>query len=238
MFEESRLRSDLKKMEEKEITKEEIILYTGFSSGNWGVESSVEKDFTAFFNVLKNNVKKEEHINWDRNLNAINHILKYLKEFNHNWNDILLIGHCLVEASLDKSSRSLTNTDKNTNILKKVLEIRKEENKKDSFINRDYMLLVSAYHGKPLDKINADISESPLISVNLKRRFDILASNDFKCAYCGRCPPEVRLELEHIIPLSKGGENKKGNLTVSCFECNSGKRARLLEDIKEKQDGN
>jgi 5-methylcytosine-specific restriction endonuclease McrA len=39
-----------------------------------------------------------------------------------------------------------------------------------------------------------------------------------KCAYCGKTG--VKLEVEHIIPKSRGGSNRVDNLTLSCRKCN------------------
>jgi hypothetical protein len=40
----------------------------------------------------------------------------------------------------------------------------------------------------------------------------------------------VSLEIEHIIPVKKGGTNDITNLLTSCKECNIGKSATLLDD--------
>ena len=42
-----------------------------------------------------------------------------------------------------------------------------------------------------------------------------------KCAYCGKT--DVPLEVEHIIPKSRGGSDRVSNLTLSCHECNQKK---------------
>lgn len=42
-----------------------------------------------------------------------------------------------------------------------------------------------------------------------------------KCAYCG-CSSE-KLEREHFVPLSKGGEYTKDNIIPSCMSCNRSK---------------
>ncbi len=39
-----------------------------------------------------------------------------------------------------------------------------------------------------------------------------------KCAYCGKTG--VKLEVEHIIPKSRGGSNRVDNLALSCRKCN------------------
>ncbi len=62
---------------------------------------------------------------------------------------------------------------------------------------------------------------------NRYNRFDILKRDNFTCQYCGKKPPEVELEVDHIIPLSKGGSNEEKNLTTSCERCNYEKKANL-----------
>lgn len=42
-----------------------------------------------------------------------------------------------------------------------------------------------------------------------------------KCAYCGA--KEIPLEIEHIVPKSRGGSDRISNLTLSCSKCNKAK---------------
>lgn len=42
-----------------------------------------------------------------------------------------------------------------------------------------------------------------------------------RCAYCGT--KTGRLEIDHIVPKSKGGTDKVSNLTLSCLKCNQKK---------------
>ena len=60
-------------------------------------------------------------------------------------------------------------------------------------------------------------------------RFKVLERDGFVCMYCGASAKESKLEIDHILPVSKGGKNKLNNLITSCFECNRGKSARLTK---------
>lgn len=70
-----------------------------------------------------------------------------------------------------------------------------------------------------------------------KIRFEVFKRDQFKCQYCGASAPDVVLHVDHINPVSKGGENDILNLITSCQPCNSGKKDRLLDDksVIEKQ---
>lgn len=59
-----------------------------------------------------------------------------------------------------------------------------------------------------------------------KLRYEILHRDGYTCRYCGRKPPEVELEVDHIEPVSQGGTDDPGNLMTSCRDCNRGKGIR------------
>lgn len=67
--------------------------------------------------------------------------------------------------------------------------------------------------------------------VSKKLRFEVFKRDGFRCQYCGRTPPEVILEADHIIPKSQGGEDIITNLITSCFDCNRGKGKNNLTTI-------
>jgi 5-methylcytosine-specific restriction endonuclease McrA len=45
----------------------------------------------------------------------------------------------------------------------------------------------------------------------------------YRCVYCGG---KCKLEMDHIIPISKGGNHVKENIVPACHSCNSRKSAR------------
>jgi len=72
-------------------------------------------------------------------------------------------------------------------------------------------------------------------SVSKKLRFEVFKRDKFTCQYCGKKAPDVILEVDHIKPVSKGGDNSLFNLISSCFECNRGKGKRTLDNKTEVQ---
>jgi len=69
------------------------------------------------------------------------------------------------------------------------------------------------------------------MAISKKMRFDVFKRDGFACQYCGRTPPSVKLEVDHIVPVSKGGSDDPLNLVTSCFDCNRGKTNQELTVI-------
>jgi len=61
-------------------------------------------------------------------------------------------------------------------------------------------------------------------------RFEVFKRDSFKCQYCGRAAPDVILQVDHIHPVARGGDDAITNLITSCVDCNSGKSDRVLSD--------
>ncbi len=70
------------------------------------------------------------------------------------------------------------------------------------------------------------------MALSKKRRFEVFKRDGFTCQYCGRKPPEVLLEADHITPQSKGGDDDSVNIITACRDCNRGKGARELTSIE------
>ena len=49
------------------------------------------------------------------------------------------------------------------------------------------------------------------------------------CVYCGDM--NIPLEVEHIVPKSRGGSNRISNLTLACRECNQAKGTQTAEEF-------
>ena len=55
----------------------------------------------------------------------------------------------------------------------------------------------------------------------------ILERDNYTCMYCGN--KKGVFEVDHFIPISKGGEDKEDNLVCSCRKCNRSKYNKLPE---------
>lgn len=56
--------------------------------------------------------------------------------------------------------------------------------------------------------------------VSNKMRFSIYARDGYKCCNCGISDRYAQLEIDHIIPISKGGKSTYDNLQTLCHKCN------------------
>lgn len=61
-------------------------------------------------------------------------------------------------------------------------------------------------------------------------RYDVLRRDGFRCVRCGRGREDgVKLHVDHIVPVSRGGKSTMDNLQTLCEDCNCGKGNKYLE---------
>lgn len=60
---------------------------------------------------------------------------------------------------------------------------------------------------------------------------EILVRHGNRCAYCGKSAAELgrRLEMDHVVPIAKGGTNDASNVVPACRSCNARKGAKVVE---------
>jgi len=61
-------------------------------------------------------------------------------------------------------------------------------------------------------------------------RFNIYARDDNTCQYCGRRHRRAELNLDHVVPRSRGGSTNWENVVCSCIACNLRKGGRTPEE--------
>ena len=52
------------------------------------------------------------------------------------------------------------------------------------------------------------------------------------CWYCGVSVQRGRITLDHLIPVSRGGEHALSNIVASCRLCNTDKGSLTLEEYR------
>lgn len=59
----------------------------------------------------------------------------------------------------------------------------------------------------------------PKLAIRLTRQ-NLMLRDQYQCQYCGKRPGPAELNLDHVVPRSRGGEDSWENLVVSCRPCN------------------
>lgn len=63
-------------------------------------------------------------------------------------------------------------------------------------------------------------------------RFNVFARDKNTCQYCGERFPRQELNIDHVIPRSRGGLSTWENVVCSCFTCNRVKGGMLPEEAR------
>lgn len=67
-------------------------------------------------------------------------------------------------------------------------------------------------------------------SLKRKRKAVILSRDGYRCQYCGLTRADgAILEVDHKVPVSRGGSDRTSNLITACRDCNRSKRDKQLE---------
>jgi len=98
------------------------------------------------------------------------------------------------------------------------------------FINYKSNGTIFEKNNKEAEKLNKQeivkIDQEEKRNIPLRLRLEILKINNYSCVFCGHSPAMrqgVSLQVDHIIPFSKGGKTTLNNLQVLCDQCNLGK---------------
>ena len=70
-----------------------------------------------------------------------------------------------------------------------------------------------------------EMRKTPEFWVWWKRQY---ARQEAKCYYCLESLRTRRVNVEHIVPMSRGGQNTRKNMVLSCADCNKEKGRKLL----------
>jgi len=66
--------------------------------------------------------------------------------------------------------------------------------------------------------------KSRINDLTLDQWEEIKKNQNYKCAYCGK---EIQLTIDHIVPISKGGNHTQENIQGLCKSCNCKKQNKI-----------
>lgn len=90
------------------------------------------------------------------------------------------------------------------------------EEKFSSLMDIGYEMTRKSYHAK---------NQRKLMTPSLRRQ--IMKRDNYTCQNCGKhMPDEVGLQIDHIVPIAKGGKTVPSNLQVLCSKCNGKKGSK------------
>lgn len=91
-------------------------------------------------------------------------------------------------------------------------------------LNKNY-IYVNIFRKKYTKRKNIVVVGLRYYGRNVRRKSsgiknDLSKNPNMKCIYCDKKLSKNNITADHIIPLSKGGNNSKANLIASCKKCN------------------
>ena len=90
-------------------------------------------------------------------------------------------------------------------------------------------LLAMSQAGMLSDEMVSQIREQMALMTQKLREY-IKKRDNYTCCICGNSvekEPNLLLEIDHIIPISKGGLTEESNLQTLCWKCNRAKSDKL-----------
>lgn len=125
-------------------------------------------------------------------------------------------GHCKQIKNIDQFNKSADSIDRKAPMCKRCA---KENRHKHRDLQREANHRRTARKSATIENVFTE-----------EDRLALLKEYDGRCAYCGSKPD--KLEMDHVIPLSRGGKHTKINIVPACFDCNRRKGGRTPEQAE------
>ncbi|MCM1130583.1 MAG: HNH endonuclease [Roseburia sp.] len=173
--------------------------------------------------IEKINKNKKDYTNYITEIRAI----KNLKEFQIPTNKFNL------EKLINYEEKMLKNMIRSKPIIQLRLKVSLSrsniygyiyETKTETFSEEDIKVLLNKLHNKANgfykdNEIWQSICKVERGKVSNKMRFSIYKRDGYRCCKCGKSNRND-LEIDHIIPIAKGGKSVYENLQTLCHSCN------------------
>jgi 5-methylcytosine-specific restriction endonuclease McrA len=128
-----------------------------------------------------------------------------------------------------------------TLLVSEKADVIDEDYRKYSFL--DWKELSSMMNDSPSGFVRSPSCKIAIPEVIILKTFDRLPSSDVKftrrniykhynlqCCYCGKKFDTKELNLDHVMPKSRGGKTNWENIVLSCIPCNTNKDDRTPKE--------
>lgn len=149
-------------------------------------------------------------------------INKRVSEHYHNNHERILIERVELRKRPDAKAKKAEQDRKYYLLNKSQVQKRYRQWAKE---NREWL---SAYHSAWEPKRRFLIEKNGNNSLTKAEVRELFMSHPY-CEYCGSVE---NLSLDHIIPITRGGQHCLENVTVACMTCNTSKNNKLLSEWK------
>ena len=103
------------------------------------------------------------------------------------------------------------------------------ESKSKTYNEEQFSMILNEYLSlKNVNKLNEISARIERSKVSESLRYDVLKRDNFRCQICGATAQDgAKLQVDHIVPVSKGGKTEMSNLQTLCSRCNAGKSDKM-----------
>ncbi len=135
----------------------------------------------------------------------------------------------LTSYNLSQVSKAISDLEKNGLVVCLNKEVHKGRFYKISFEGEEILNFLNHRDIKVSAKNTLIKRNNNRKSISPKIRSKVLRRDHYTCNHCGKSIDDgAKLEVDHIVPVSKGGTNDLNNLQVLCWECNHGKSNNFI----------
>lgn len=212
-----RLYDDINTLRQLRKIEPNVIIYNGINSNRSGLRDELDKihlnriNFVAY-NKEFNEIIKQIDIKKYR-IKILNKNEKYMKLFICNNKRLKpKIDFIVIYNASYTSPAGRNHVEKNVKY------------------NYDDLIRICSYYDdeKKKQELRRKFIENERAKMSDSLRYNVLKRDNFKCSLCGATIADgVKLHVDHIVPVSKGGKTEISNLQTLCERCNIGKSNKL-----------
>lgn len=204
-----------RKIFEREFSRKSLDRVTRESILKYHLENNIDSFRTDIENAI-NDLKKLD--NYNKELEKISSF-ESKNESNYSFNKFKKIENRVFESLIHKKDEFMINLKIEVNYRSSAGRVNISRYGKCSFEE-----LVNIYKQWQNGRKYEETKKQERKMMNDDIRYNVLKRDNYTCCICGATAKDgAKLEVDHIIPVSKGGKTIMSNLQTLCDRCNKGK---------------